>query len=59
MSHFMEFDLRSCMLLLATSIATSLTSLENGSFGMRRLVAFWYFLISLKAPIPLLLGLLL
>ena len=52
------FDLRSCMLLLATRSATSLTSLENGSFGMRRLVDFWYFLISLMAAIPLLLGLL-
>ena len=32
--------LKSCMLLPATLSATSLTSLEKGSFGMRRLVDF-------------------
>ena len=50
----MMSDLRSCMLLLATLIATSLTNLEKGSLGMSRSVDFWYFLISLKAPMPLL-----
>ena len=32
--------LKSCMLLPATLSATSLTSLEKGSFGIRRLVDF-------------------
>ena len=32
--------LKSCMLLPATSSATSRTSLEKGSFGIRRLVDF-------------------
>ena len=32
--------LKSCMLLPVTLSATSLTSLEKGSFGMRRLVDF-------------------
>ena len=48
--------LNPCILLLATYIDICLTSLRNGSFGMRRLVDFWHFRISLTAPTPLIWG---